>query len=119
MTYILLSKGTLAELPVLERFQDLGYEVRASPKISPGGERPERKSYIESVLKCRLHAAMARRNPHLPDGRCVDFSLGQPNELQAKIIEELRGRFCSDVNVMYRGNTARKLLYVNENSNQV
>lgn len=119
MTYILLSKGTLAELPVLERFQDLGYEVRASPKISPGGERPERKSYIESVLKCRLHAAMARRNPHLPDGRCVDFLPGKHNKLQAKIIEEFRGRFCSDVNVIYRGNTARKLLYVNENSNHV
>lgn len=50
MTYIRLSKGTLAELPVLERFQKLGYEVRASPEISPGGEHPERKSYIESVL---------------------------------------------------------------------
>jgi len=41
MTYILLSKGTLTELPVLERFQDLGYEVRASPEISPGGEHPK------------------------------------------------------------------------------
>lgn len=41
MTYIRLSKGTLAELPVFEKFQELGYEVRASPEISPGGEHPK------------------------------------------------------------------------------
>lgn len=36
MTYIRLSKGTFAELAVLERFQELGYEVRASSEIRPG-----------------------------------------------------------------------------------
>ncbi len=50
----------------------------------------------------------------LPDGTRVDFSPGKHNTLQAKIIEEFRGRFCSDAHVVYVGDTARKLLYVNE-----
>jgi len=50
----------------------------------------------------------------LPDGTRVDFSPGKHNKLQAKIIEEFRGRFCSDANVVYVGDTAKKLLYVNE-----
>lgn len=63
MTYIRLSKGTLAELPVLERFKELGYEVRAIPKIRPGGEHPERKSYTEGVLKCKAARCYGETEP--------------------------------------------------------
>ena len=49
----------------------------------------------------------------LPDGTRVDFSPGKHNKLQVKIIEEFRARFCPNANVVYVGDTARKLLYVN------
>ena len=48
----------------------------------------------------------------LPDGTRVDFSPGKHNKLQVKIIKEFRARFCPNANVVYVGDTARKLLYV-------
>jgi hypothetical protein len=50
----------------------------------------------------------------LPDGTRVDFSPGKHNKLQAEIIKEFRARFCPEANVIYVGDTARKLLYINE-----
>jgi len=51
----------------------------------------------------------------LPDGTPIDFSPGKHNELQAKIIGEFRARFCPTAKVVYVGDAARKLLYVEEN----
>jgi len=51
----------------------------------------------------------------LPDGTHVDFSPGKHNKLQASIIKEFRARFCPEADVLYVGDTAKKLLYVNEN----
>lgn len=51
----------------------------------------------------------------LPDGTPVDFSPGKHNELQVKIIKEFRARFCPNAKVIYVGDAARKLLYVEEN----
>ena len=48
----------------------------------------------------------------LPNGTLVQFSPGKHNELQAKIIQEFRKRFCPDTKVVYVGDTARKLLHV-------
>ncbi|MEA1895276.1 MAG: BsuBI/PstI family type II restriction endonuclease [Euryarchaeota archaeon] len=50
----------------------------------------------------------------LPDGTHVDFSPGKHNKLQANIIKEFRVRFCPEADVAYVGDTAKKLLYVNE-----
>lgn len=57
-----------------------------------------------------------RRKSHLmpldlPDGTPINLSPGKHNELQIKIIRELRARFCPDTEVVYIGDTARKLLY--------
>jgi hypothetical protein len=50
----------------------------------------------------------------LPDGISVKFSPGKHNELQIKIIKEFRARFCPDTKVVYVGDAARKLLYIDE-----
>ena len=50
----------------------------------------------------------------LPDGELIYFSPGKHNELQAKIIKEFRTRFCKDAKVVYVGDAARKLLYVDK-----
>ncbi len=60
-----------------------------------------------------------RKNKHLisvdmPDGSLVKFSPGKHNELQARIIKEFRPRFCPDTKVVYVGDTAKKLLYVDD-----
>lgn len=48
----------------------------------------------------------------LPDGTLVSLSPGKHNELQAKIIQEFRRRFCPNTRIVYVGDTARKLLHV-------
>ena len=50
----------------------------------------------------------------LPDGTLISFSPGKHNELQVKIIKEFRARFCPNTKLVYVGDTARKLLYIDE-----
>ena len=50
----------------------------------------------------------------LPGGAAIDLSPGKHNILQAKIIEEFLPRFCPKASVVYVGDTARKLLCVDE-----
>jgi hypothetical protein len=50
----------------------------------------------------------------LPGGTLVEFSPGEHNELQARVIKEFCLRFCPDAKVVYVGDTARKLLYVDK-----
>lgn len=48
----------------------------------------------------------------LPDGTLVSLSPGKHNELQVKIIQEFRKRFCPNTKIVYVGDTARKLLHI-------
>ncbi len=48
----------------------------------------------------------------MPSGRSIKFTPGKHNELQVKIIEELKPKFCSTAKLVYVGDTARKLLFV-------
>lgn len=48
----------------------------------------------------------------IPNGTEIGFSPGKHNELQIKVITEFRVLFCGDAEVLYVGDTARKLLYV-------
>ncbi|ODS34892.1 restriction endonuclease [Candidatus Altiarchaeales archaeon WOR_SM1_SCG] len=50
----------------------------------------------------------------LPDGKILGFSPGKHNELQVNIIEKFRPRFCPNTNVVYLGDTAKKLLHLDE-----
>lgn len=51
----------------------------------------------------------------LPGGKIFRFSPGKHNKLQAGIIKEFRSRFCSKTSVLYLGDTAKKLLHLDEN----
>jgi len=48
----------------------------------------------------------------LPNGTLVNLSPGKHNELQVKVMQEFRERFCPDTKVVYVGDTAKKLLHV-------
>ncbi len=50
----------------------------------------------------------------VPDGPTLSLSPGKHNELQAQIIDEFRPRFCSNTTVLYVGDTAKKLLHIDE-----
>jgi adenine-specific DNA-methyltransferase len=50
----------------------------------------------------------------LPDGTLIKLSPGTHNRLQGKIIKEFRLRFCPNTDVVYVGDTARKMLYLNQ-----
>ena len=55
------------EQATLEWFEELGYETVFAPDIAPDGEYPEREDYSDVILKERLHEALERINPTLPD----------------------------------------------------
>ena len=48
----------------------------------------------------------------MPSGRIIKFTPGKHNELQVEIIKELKPRFCSTATLVYVGDTARKLLFI-------
>jgi hypothetical protein len=49
---------------------------------------------------------------NLPNGSLVSFSPGKHNVLQVKIIQDFRARFCPNAEVVYVGDTARKMLHI-------
>lgn len=52
---------------------------------------------------------------NMPGGAAISLSPGKHNILQAGIIEHFMPRFCPNASVVYIGDTARKLLSVDEN----
>ncbi|MBA3044764.1 MAG: restriction endonuclease [Candidatus Thermoplasmatota archaeon] len=50
----------------------------------------------------------------LPDGIQINFTPGKHNELQAKILIEFRSRFCYNTSVVYVGDAAKKMLFLDE-----
>jgi len=48
----------------------------------------------------------------LPDGRVLDLSPGEHNELQAAIVKEFAPRFAPGAYLLYLGDTANKMLHV-------
>ena len=48
----------------------------------------------------------------LPNGKPLELSLGEHNVLQKEIIEQFLSRFGSDCEVLYIGDTANKILYI-------
>ncbi len=60
-----ITESDLEEL-FLELFEQIGYEIRYGPDISPGGPKEERK-YSEVVLLSRLRERLRIINPDIPD----------------------------------------------------
>ncbi len=54
------------ELALLEQLRGLGYSIEREEDIGPDGNRPERESHDEVVLKKRFEEAVARLNPGQP-----------------------------------------------------
>ncbi|MFA5091301.1 MAG: BsuBI/PstI family type II restriction endonuclease [Candidatus Paceibacterota bacterium] len=50
----------------------------------------------------------------LPGGKKVKFSPGKHNALQISILQKFRPKFCPNTKIVYVGDTARKMLYVNK-----
>lgn len=50
----------------------------------------------------------------LPSGSSISLSPGKHNELQLKVLKEFRSSFFPRAELIYVGDTARKLLYLNE-----
>ncbi len=61
-----LSEAQL-EQTLLEQLAGLGYAIVSDEDIGPDGKHPERHAYDEAVLSTRLHEAVARLNPVLPE----------------------------------------------------
>jgi type I restriction enzyme, R subunit len=55
------------EALALTWFQDAGWEYRHGPDIAPDGDTPERADYRQVLLQVRLHEALRRLNPDVPD----------------------------------------------------
>lgn len=55
------------EALALTWFQDTGWEYRHGPDIAPDGDTPERTDYRQVLLQGRLHEALHRLNPDVPD----------------------------------------------------
>ena len=51
---------------------------------------------------------------NLSDGSPIRLSPGKHNQLQADVISEFIPRFCPDTTVLYVGDTARKMLHIDE-----
>ncbi|MEN9303961.1 MAG: hypothetical protein RL264_2390 [Bacteroidota bacterium] len=51
----------------IELFTQLGYEYLYAPTLAPDSDAPERASFEEVLLLQRLHTALRRINPTLPD----------------------------------------------------
>lgn len=93
-------------LKVIKKYSTSGWQFALQKFVKNKGRliekyEKQRKKHLISV--------------DLPDGEPVYFSPGRHNELQAKIIKEFRVRFCPNTKVVYVGDAARKLLYVDEN----
>lgn len=55
------------EALALTWFQDTGWEYRHGADIAPDGDTPERTDYRQVLLQGRLHEALHRLNPDVPD----------------------------------------------------
>jgi type I restriction enzyme R subunit len=80
------------EQALLEQLGELGYETVSGPEIAPGGERPERKSWADVVLRDRLRSALVRINAHLPAG-AVEEALRQVGRLESPSLVQNNRRF--------------------------
>src|SRR5436305_7056577 len=80
------------ERSLLEQFREIGYETAQGPEIAPGGERSERKTWGDVVLRDRLRAALVRINAHLPAG-AVEEALRKMGRLESPSLVQNNRRF--------------------------
>jgi len=95
-----VSDGALA---VIRKFDSTNWEKAVKNFTDKKGKLIER--YEKRKKKYSISV-------NLPNGSLVNFSPGKHNELQVKIIQDFRARFCPNTEVVYVGDTARKMLHI-------
>lgn len=80
------------ERSLLEQLSEMGYETAQGPEIAPGGERSERRSWEDVVLRDRLRAALVRINAHLPAG-AVEEALRKMGRMESPSLIQNNRRF--------------------------
>jgi len=83
----MLTEDSLEQI-ALTWFQDSGWDYRYGPDIAPDGEKPERADYRQVILPGRLHEALHRLNPSLPEAVIDDVfhrikNLSEPSLVQS------------------------------------
>src|SRR5271166_4386398 len=93
------------EEAALSWLQSLGYATVEGPGIAPGEPAPERSDFGEMVLKNRLHAALARLNPGVPNP-VLEEALRKVTRIETPSLVENNRRFhrllTDGVDVEYR-----------------
>ncbi|MBI5936572.1 MAG: type I restriction endonuclease subunit R [Betaproteobacteria bacterium] len=85
----MITEDQLEQL-ALTWFQDSGWEYRHGPDIAPDGDTPERADYRQVLLQGRLHEALCRLNPDVPDAVLEEVlhrvaKLHQPSIIQSNL----------------------------------
>ena len=83
----MITEDQLEQL-ALTWFQDSGWEYRHGPDIAPDGDTPERADYRQVLLPGRMHEALRRLNPAVPDAVLEEVShrvakLHEPSVIQS------------------------------------
>lgn len=94
-----------AALHAIKSYDTKSWDTSLQEFISSKGK------LIEKYEKRKKDNCLALK---LPDGDEITFSPGKHNQLQIKIIDELRPRFFSTAKVLYVGDTAAKMLYIDK-----
>jgi len=89
--------------------------LKTIKKYGTSGWQSAQKNFVRNKGKL-IEKYEKRKKKHLisvdlPDGTPVNFSPGKHNKLQVKIIKDFRVRFSPNTQVVYVGDTARKMLY--------
>ncbi len=71
-----------------------------------------RETLVEKYKKIRARHSIAVK---IDNNVTLNFSPGKHNELQAKILTELKMKFFPEAKLVYVGDTARKMLYIDNN----
>ena len=94
------------EQALMAQLASLGYETVSDDDIGPDGPSPARHAYDEVVLEARLHAAVARLNPRIPEEARLEAARRLTQFELPVLLEEnrrLHHLLTEGVDVEYRG----------------
>jgi len=67
-----MNEMELSEKPILQMFQEIGYEYKLGSELGPNSNDPERSSLSDLVLRDRLERKLREFNPSMPDEAIED-----------------------------------------------
>lgn len=96
-----------AALAAMKTYGSAGWKAAASAFLK------EKGSLVEKYNR-RKHAHDI--SLEITDAHKITLSPGKHNELQVRVVKEFRPRFCPGTEVLYVGDTARKLLHIDRDA---